>query len=454
MNQEVIVECCAVCNLKSSLRCAQCQNIYYCNRVHQRQDWKRHKSDCKKILNDTQRNCVTSPEKNNEINTVVSEETVCKFRHVEVSEKGTLPQSKSVEGTSEISSEKDQKTHIISQKDTKHSDKIVSNVVKHVENNVNKCNVEKTAKEYSGSDAITYEGSSENEILSTSAQQLSSPNYSETNSSSVNVLKTINRSEEPKMPEMSAISENSRAHKDYPEGMLRGNMAPFCHNRNTFVMDSTDPHYEICQSVIRDMTAYGVCVLDNFLGRERGMLVLKEVLNMYRSGIFQAGQLVSNPGRQAETQTIRSDRITWIDGKEPQCYHIGQLIQQVDNIILRANKLPNNGKMGDYIINGRTKRLRGYIGLYRTNGFRCVMRELSRAGPDLPYGFLGFSPGPRGFKEPLAKSRQSEIDEMRKNSVYGKTLEWICHQRYSQWTTTQEDLQENNALLSETPATH
>ncbi|GBP42237.1 hypothetical protein EVAR_29834_1 [Eumeta japonica] len=37
------------------------------------------------------------------------------------------------------------------------------------------------------------------------------------------------------------------------------------------------------------------------------------------------------------------------------------------------------------------------------------------ARPDLPYGFLGFSPGPRGFKGPPAKSNQSKIDDMRKN---------------------------------------
>ncbi|GBP73203.1 hypothetical protein EVAR_54937_1 [Eumeta japonica] len=35
--------------------------------------------------------------------------------------------------------------------------------------------------------------------------------------------------------------------------------------------------------------------------------------------------------------------------------------------------------------------------------------------PDLPYGFLGFSPGPRGFKRPPAKSSQSKIDDMLKN---------------------------------------
>ncbi|XP_041969376.1 prolyl hydroxylase EGLN3 isoform X2 [Aricia agestis] len=142
--------------------------------------------------------------------------------------------------------------------------------------------------------------------------------------------------------------------KEYPEDSVKGSAAPFSNMLNSYYMDPTDPCYEICQRVIRDMTQYGVCVLNNFLGRERGLLVLNEVLQMYRSGIFKAGQLVSNPGC-TDAQTIRSDRITWIDGKEPHCYHIGQLISQVDNIILKANKMANNGKMGDYNIDGRTK---------------------------------------------------------------------------------------------------
>ncbi|GBP82109.1 hypothetical protein EVAR_89448_1 [Eumeta japonica] len=35
--------------------------------------------------------------------------------------------------------------------------------------------------------------------------------------------------------------------------------------------------------------------------------------------------------------------------------------------------------------------------------------------PDLPHGFLGLSPEPRGFKAPPAKLSQSEIDDVRKN---------------------------------------
>ncbi|GBP15782.1 hypothetical protein EVAR_93963_1 [Eumeta japonica] len=36
---------------------------------------------------------------------------------------------------------------------------------------------------------------------------------------------------------------------------------------------------------------------------------------------------------------------------------------------------------------------------------RCLQTLTIESGPDLPYGFLGFSPGPRGFKGPPAKSK-------------------------------------------------
>lgn len=40
-------------------------------------------------------------------------------------------------------------------------------------------------------------------------------------------------------------------------------------------------------SVIRDMNEFGVCVLDNFIGEERGKKVLEEVHNMYNAGYFK-----------------------------------------------------------------------------------------------------------------------------------------------------------------------
>ena len=102
------------------------------------------------------------------------------------------------------------------------------------------------------------------------------------------------------------------------------------------------------------MDTYGVCVVDNFLGPEMGMAVLDEVRTMYSKGVFKDGQLVSNKAKN-DLKTIRGDQITWLDGKESSCRNIGFLISQVDNIIVRANKMDDNGKMGEYFITGRTK---------------------------------------------------------------------------------------------------
>ncbi|KAL6440029.1 hypothetical protein ACFW04_002989 [Cataglyphis niger] len=103
------------------------------------------------------------------------------------------------------------------------------------------------------------------------------------------------------------------------------------------------------------MDKYGVCVVDKFLGKERGLAVLNEVLYMYGAGLFQDGQLVSNKGSANDLKTIRGDQIIWLDGKEEQCRNIGTLISHVDSIITRANKMRNNGKIGNYTITGRTK---------------------------------------------------------------------------------------------------
>ncbi|GLV40126.1 HIF prolyl hydroxylase [Carabus blaptoides fortunei] len=140
--------------------------------------------------------------------------------------------------------------------------------------------------------------------------------------------------------------------RDFPEISLQTKdvAPPFLH-RNTadVILD------EVCRNVVRDMDAYGVCVVDNFLGDERGRSVLGEVLDMYSSGVFKDGQLVSSTGRKGDLKTIRGDQITWIDGREKYCSNIGYLISQVDAVVMRANKMMNNGKMGSYTINGRTK---------------------------------------------------------------------------------------------------
>lgn len=111
---------------------------------------------------------------------------------------------------------------------------------------------------------------------------------------------------------------------------------------------------ESCKSLIRDMNEYGVCVLDSFLGQDRGLKVLHEVTSMYSSGVFKDGQLVSNRGGK-NMRHIRGDKIVWIGGGEPGCNNIGYLINRVDAIITNCKRMMNNGKLGSYNIRERTK---------------------------------------------------------------------------------------------------
>ncbi|CAH0728100.1 unnamed protein product, partial [Brenthis ino] len=355
MNQEGVLACCAVCNQQTHRRCGRCLNIYYCNTEHQRQDWKRHKSECIPKLQKQ------SLRKDKTVEHTSVEEKELKVTNEEYIKNSLDNKEKILQVGSELRRLKKSKKKSAK----KEGIEIVSdsiNTSQSVDNSGQTVEVTTGAKGnlkdksvfssvvYSNKDitkisAITHEGSSEQQILSEKAQQLSSVDFDSATTS--NLLKVVNRTD----VQMPAIpSEQPTRMKEYPEAILKGSGAPY----NNYFLDTSDPNYNICQRVIKDMTQYGVCVLNNFLGKERGLLVLKEVLDMYRSGIFTAGQLVSNPG-STEAQTIRSDRITWIDGKESQCFHIGQLISQVDSIILTANKMANNGEMGNYIINGRTK---------------------------------------------------------------------------------------------------
>ncbi|XP_059058301.1 egl nine homolog 1 [Achroia grisella] len=363
MNQEGVQACCAVCNQQTHRRCGRCLNIYYCNTEHQRQDWKRHKSECGPKL----------PKKGPKSNerSIKNEE---KLRNGEVDFSSDGIESNSLKGVakevspSEIRRLKKTKKKIANDVSKecgaacvgKHNSQIsTENVVSesvaaetpgHNDNSVIS-SVVYTDKDLTKGRAITYEGSSEQEILSESAQQLSTVDFSA--SSSSNVLRAVNRTD-VKMPVAPSYgTEQGAKMREYPEASLKGS-APFSCMPNSYDMDPSDQWFVVCQRLIRDMTQYGVCVLDNFLGKDRGLLVLNEVMNMHRSGIFTAGQVVSNSG-STEAQTVRSDQTTWIDGKEPQCQYIKQLITQVDNIVMRANKMPGNGKMGDFMINGRTK---------------------------------------------------------------------------------------------------
>nr|XP_010993725.2 egl nine homolog 1 isoform X2 [Camelus dromedarius] len=110
--------------------------------------------------------------------------------------------------------------------------------------------------------------------------------------------------------------------------------------------------------IVPCMNKHGICVVDDFLGKETGQQIGDEVRALHDTGKFTDGQLVSQ--KSDSSKDIRGDKITWIEGKEPGCETIGLLMSSMDDLIRHCN-----GKLGNYKINGRTKAM---VACYPGNG--------------------------------------------------------------------------------------
>lgn len=128
---------------------------------------------------------------------------------------------------------------------------------------------------------------------------------------------------------------------------------------------------EISQSVVRDLDKYGICVVDNFMGKERAETIHRSVVSMYDTGVFVEGETVGLKSSKLGTaKNVRSDKITWVDGSENNCATIAHLIATVDTIIMnfiRINRLTQSGHQTP--IGGRTKAM---VSCYPGNGSHYV----------------------------------------------------------------------------------
>ncbi|XP_017467687.1 PREDICTED: hypoxia-inducible factor prolyl hydroxylase [Rhagoletis zephyria] len=140
-------------------------------------------------------------------------------------------------------------------------------------------------------------------------------------------------------------------------------------DENAFGHANERRYDELCRNIINDMNQYGLSVVDDFLGVEKGLQILNEVHRMYSAGVFKDGQLVNNL-REEELRTIRGDKITWVKGVEPGCANVGYLINQIDAVICRANTMKNNGQLGNYNIKERTKAM---VACYPGSGSHYVV---------------------------------------------------------------------------------
>jgi len=118
-----------------------------------------------------------------------------------------------------------------------------------------------------------------------------------------------------------------------------------------------------------DLDEYGICVVDNFMGQERGEHIRRTVTSMYHSGIFIEGETMNSNSNQKSTKNIRGDKITWIDGTEKPCSAIALLISMVDSIIMSSLRIKGNGELSKHQISGRTKAM---VACYPASGTHYV----------------------------------------------------------------------------------
>ncbi|EDV94781.1 GH17757 [Drosophila grimshawi] len=147
----------------------------------------------------------------------------------------------------------------------------------------------------------------------------------------------------------------------------------------SFMGSGSEIRYEdLCRNIISDMNQYGLSVVDDFLGLDKGLKILNEVRSMYNAGAFHDGQLVHNMRTTTDTQpsavrgdnNIRGDKIKWVGGNEPGCANVWYLTNQIDSVVYRVNTMKDNGILGNYHIRERT---RAMVACYPGSGTHYVM---------------------------------------------------------------------------------
>ncbi|XP_035232499.1 egl nine homolog 1-like [Stegodyphus dumicola] len=145
----------------------------------------------------------------------------------------------------------------------------------------------------------------------------------------------------------------------FPENLQTSSYLNVIEDRQSSSAEDTNilhsvPLNDICSNVVHDLNAYGICVLDKFIGTKFGNMILQEVKDLYYRGIFRKGELV-NPNPYMSKESVRSDVTTWVDGSEPGCENIGNLMRKLDVVVATCNKMRNNGILSKYKLHRRTK---------------------------------------------------------------------------------------------------
>ncbi|WAR19945.1 EGLN1-like protein [Mya arenaria] len=318
------VDKCMVCNETVNVKlCAKCRSVFYCCREHQKQHWPFHKEICKKIADSFSRNenkssnyirqmaSVTQGLEKLSIDpssglTQVSSDT----GYVVVSESECVHVGLKTSAGLFTDSEAREHDDLEHNMGSKHSgiQQHTHSIVGHNDGISEYLNSDTSDSGYLIVDTSAESGSSEKFILESEETELTIPDYSSLNTSETSAEARA------KMPYFTVLESRNKALSEY---------------------------------ITKCLNAYGVCVIDNFLGESKGKDILDEVKDLYENGDLISGQLVNTASPKG---AVRGDVITWVDGSEVGCSSIHSLIASVDAIMVHCQKT-----LGHYNIKGRSK---------------------------------------------------------------------------------------------------
>jgi len=113
---------------------------------------------------------------------------------------------------------------------------------------------------------------------------------------------------------------------------------------------------ELAEAAVRHLNKQGFCVFDGLFSKQQIKHAVKDIESCIGSGKLTAGRLEGGrtSGEEEKLVTnanIRSDKILWLEGCEPEVAGIAVIVAKMDEIMANFNQF-----LGDvYDISGRTK---------------------------------------------------------------------------------------------------
>lgn len=333
---------CPVCELCGAfdnlLLCSGCREAWYCSKEHQKSHWRLHKNQCRdrKAAADAATAAASLNLASSNVNTVVLPDSVC-VTSTEVSTidcvssgGGTIapptadtqflartvlcPQGQDSLTAAEVYVDKENQDRLISQNG------LVDSAIAAVSPTQN-----------------NFQDASMRTLQQTDTLN-STVNYTNNN------INTRNTSELTRHLAI-AMKKPSSADVDVNKNRTKPAKPNLASQSNSLVAHPSET--KLADYVVRCLIDYGICVVDRFMGNEKGSDVLQEVQQLEMSGVFSSGQLVSETDAM---QKIRGDKIVWVEKGDAGCDHIGLLMGRLDSLVLACN-----GRLGRYNISGRTK---------------------------------------------------------------------------------------------------